>query len=81
MINERSLLESGISGLKKEGRKYSYPFKAQWLLYVPSRLTFTNSTFCPHSVFVCFVWISKQTVNISLYRDLLSYGKAEKIGS
>jgi len=23
-------------------------------------LTFTNSTFCPHSVFVCFVWISEQ---------------------
>jgi hypothetical protein len=20
-------------------------------------LTFTNSTFCPHSVFMCFVWI------------------------
>jgi hypothetical protein len=24
------------------------PFKAQWLLYVPPCLTFTNSTFCPH---------------------------------
>jgi hypothetical protein len=24
-------------------------------------LTFSNSTFCPHSVFVCFVWISEQT--------------------
>jgi hypothetical protein len=30
-------------------------FKAQWLLYVPPSLTFTNSTFCPHSVFMCFV--------------------------
>jgi len=26
-----------------------------------------NSTFCPHSVFVCFVWIWEQTVIISLY--------------
>ena len=26
-----------------------------------------NSTFCPHSVFVCFVWISEQTAIISLY--------------
>ena len=27
-----------------------------------------NSTFRPHSVFVCFVWIWEQTANISLYR-------------
>jgi len=30
-------------------------------------LTFTNSTFSPHSVFMCFVWISEQTAIISLY--------------
>jgi hypothetical protein len=30
-------------------------------------LTFSNSTFCPHSVFTCFVWISEQTATISLY--------------
>jgi hypothetical protein len=41
------------------------PTKAQWLLYVPPGLTFTDSTFCPHSVFVCFVWISEQTAIIS----------------
>ena len=29
-------------------------------------LTFNNSTFCPHSVFTCFVWISEQTAIISL---------------
>jgi DNA-directed RNA polymerase subunit RPC12/RpoP len=42
-------------------------FKAQWLLYVPPALALTNSTFCPHSVFMCFVWISEQTAIISLY--------------
>ena len=26
-----------------------------------------NSTFCSHSVFMCFVWISEQTAIISLY--------------
>jgi len=26
-----------------------------------------NSTFCPHSVIMCFVWIRKQTAFISLY--------------
>ena len=26
-----------------------------------------NSTFCPHSIFICFVWISEQTEIISLY--------------
>ena len=30
-------------------------------------LTFTNSTFCPHSVFKCFVRIWEQTAIISLY--------------
>ena len=30
-------------------------------------LTFNNSTFCPHSVFMCFVRISEQTVFIYLY--------------
>jgi hypothetical protein len=30
-------------------------------------LTLTNSSFCPHSVFMCFVWISEQTAIISLY--------------
>jgi hypothetical protein len=37
------------------------------LLYAPPGLTFTNSTFCPHSVFMRFVWISEQTAIISLY--------------
>jgi len=27
----------------------------------------TNSTFCPLTVFMCFVWISEQTAIISLY--------------
>jgi hypothetical protein len=30
-------------------------------------LTFNNSTFCPHSVFICFVWIWEQTAIIPLY--------------
>ena len=30
-------------------------------------LTFSNSTFCPHSVFMCFVWIWEQTAIISLH--------------
>jgi hypothetical protein len=34
---------------------------------VPPGLTFHNSTFCPYSVFMCFVWISEQTTIISLY--------------
>jgi len=28
---------------------------------------YNNSTFCPHSVFMCFVWISEQTAIISLH--------------
>jgi len=26
--------------------------------YVSLGLTFTNCTFCPHRVFMCFVWVS-----------------------
>ena len=55
---------------------------AQWSLYVPhsghymyrpvvtictASLTFNNSTFCPHSVFMCFVWIWEQTAGLGLY--------------
>ena len=36
-------------------------------LYTAS-LTFSNSTFCPHSVFMCFVWIWEQAAIISLCR-------------
>ena len=28
---------------------------------------FNNCTFCPHSVFMCFVWIWEQTAIVSLY--------------
>jgi len=28
---------------------------------------FKNSTFCPHGLFMCFVWISERTAMISLY--------------
>ena len=30
-------------------------------------LTLSNSTFSPHSLFLCFMWISEQTAIISLY--------------
>ena len=45
----------------------SYSTKAQWLLHVLPGLTFTNFMFCPHSIFMCFLWISEQTAVISLY--------------
>ena len=31
-------------------------------------LTFINSAFCPHGVFMCFVWISEQTAITSIYK-------------
>jgi hypothetical protein len=57
-------------------------FTGQRSLYVPdsghcmyrtvvtictTSLIFSKSTFCPHSVFMCFVWIWEQTAIISLY--------------
>ena len=35
---------------------------------VPTVWTLNNSTFCPHSVFMCFVWIWEQTAIISMTR-------------
>jgi len=34
-------------------------FKDQWLLCVPPGSVLKNLTFCPHSAFMCFVWISE----------------------
>ena len=43
-------------------------------------LTFSNSRFCPHSVFVCFVWIWEQTAIISLYSiNWLVFTRVRKI--
>ena len=42
-------------------------FNAQWLLFVSPGLTFRHFTFFAQSVFMCFVWISEQTVIISVY--------------
>ena len=36
-------------------------------LHVPPCLTFSDSTFRPHRVFMCFVWIWEETAIISLY--------------
>ena len=38
------------------------------LLYQPPGLPFNSSTLCPHSAFMCFAWISKQTAIISIQR-------------
>jgi hypothetical protein len=37
--------------------------------YMYHQFNIHNSTFCPHSVFMCFVWIWEQTANISLYKS------------
>ena len=34
--------------------------EGQWLLYVPTGLTFGNSTFCSQGTFMCLVWLSEQ---------------------
>ena len=50
-----------------QSMQHSKSFKPQWLFYVLACLKLQNSTFCPHSVLICFVWISEQTAIISLY--------------
>jgi hypothetical protein len=52
---------------KMRGWSSCSDFRAQWLFYAPPVLKIRPCTFCPHSVFMCFVWISEQTAIISLY--------------
>ena len=44
---------------------FSLTIEGQWFLCVPRGLTLTNFTFCLHSEFMCFIWISEQTAIIS----------------
>ena len=46
--------------------EYVYCAVGNWSLYTAS-LTCSNSNFCPHSVFMCFVWIWEQSAIISPY--------------
>jgi len=43
------------------------PCAIRFQTHSTTSLTFTNSTFCPHTAFMCFVWIWEQTAIISLY--------------
>jgi len=73
VVQHRITVTSGIAiylrpdvvDMQKSGRDEH--FEVQWSLYVPSGVIFNNIAFCPHSVFMCFVWISEQTAFISLY--------------
>ena len=59
LSNTRRLCQIGVESL--------ITIEVQWSLYVPPGLTHTNSMFCPHSAFMCFVRIWEQTAIISLY--------------
>jgi len=50
-------INSDFKGLKTRG----------YLLPVSPAITLKNTKPFPHRVFICFVWISKQTAIISLY--------------
>jgi len=68
-----------LCGSEDKERLFPYTTLTDWFynrdltLYSPvvtictASLTCNNSTLCPHSVFMCFVWISEQTTIISLY--------------
>jgi hypothetical protein len=61
-------------------RWFMWPFKAQWLLYLPSGIAFKNPTFCLYSLFMFFVWIWEKTAIISLYSiDWLDCSRVRKI--
>ena len=55
-----------VDMVSRNNAQFISPFNPMVTICTAS-LTFNNSTFCPHSVFVCFVWIWEQTAIISLY--------------
>ena len=67
--NRHDLYYLGIwlAGRDSNKELLSNRLKAQLLRYVQPGYSFKNSTFCPHSVFMCFVRISEHTAIISLY--------------
>jgi hypothetical protein len=73
-VHEVQLIHWPLNAVVKTAKGYiTSPLHGFVVWYSPvvtlrtASSTFTNSTFCPHSVFVCFVWISEQTAIISLY--------------
>jgi len=52
---------------QQKGVEVTGPRQSPVVSICTASLKFTNSTFCPQSVFTCFVWISEQTAIISLY--------------
>jgi hypothetical protein len=55
-----------LCGSKSKQRLFHYTALTDWF-YNRDGVCFLRGTFCPHSVFMCFVWIWEQTVIISLY--------------
>ena len=77
-VKERHNLQQGLLFISDLSNFVSFSTDGPILLWVlilhspvvtirTSNLTFINSTFCPRSVFMCFVWIWEQTAIISLY--------------
>jgi len=77
-VQERHNLQQGLQLISNLSKCVSFSIDGPILLWpltlhsavvtmCTASLTFTNSTLCTHSVFMCFVWISKQTAIISLY--------------
>lgn len=53
-------------------------FKDLWLLYTPPALTSKSYTFCPHSVWMCFGWISERVTMIFVPAMNCSFCVSEK---
>jgi hypothetical protein len=65
----RLLFGAGLAKVSKL-MSFALPWRLSWNLRSPEvtiSLTFDNSTFCSHGIFVCFVWIGEQTAIISIY--------------
>ena len=65
--------DCNLHGHRNEIVSFTCPLQTCLALHSPvvtictTSLTFSNSTFCPLNVFICFAWIWEQTAIISLY--------------
>jgi hypothetical protein len=86
ILDTQALYGLTISGEHVYKNTVPAPSKERTALYSPVvtlctvSLTLANSTFCPHSVCMCFVWIWEQTAIISLYSvKWLAFRRVRKI--
>jgi len=61
LISSRNSFSIVLSLVGQITTKRYKPRNVMWLIHAPRAWTFRNRAFCQHTVFICFLWLSKST--------------------